>query len=83
MIGRQNSNHLSIFGFQVCTIMTNTTIGPQIDRLAAVNALLLAKDNQTCLDYKYDKMIGQMQNVSWDSDMASGSKCDEGQSIIV
>lgn len=54
--------------------MNNQTIGAQIDRLAAVNDLLLKQDNQTCLDYKYDKMVAEMRNTSWDSEMASGSK---------
>lgn len=54
--------------------MTNTSIGPQIDRLAAVNNLLLAQSEEKCLDYKYDKMVKEMQNTSWDSDMASGGK---------
>lgn len=63
-----------LLSFKVCKIMTNTSIGPQIDRLAAVNDLLLAQEAQKCLDYKYDKMIGEMRNISWESDMASGSK---------
>lgn len=54
--------------------MTNTSIGPQIDRLAAVNDLLLKQEGEKCLDYKYDKMIREMQNTSWTSDMASGSE---------
>lgn len=53
--------------------MNNQTIGAQIDRLAAVNDLLLKQENQTCLDYKYDKMVAEMKNTSWASDMASGS----------
>lgn len=53
--------------------MVNTTIGPQIDRLAAVNDLLLKQEKQTCLDYKYDKMVKEMSDVSWTSDMANGS----------
>lgn len=53
--------------------MTNTTVGPQIDRLADVNAILLKQANQKCLDYKYDKMIAEMRNTSWSSDAASGA----------
>lgn len=52
--------------------MENTNVGAQIDRLAAVNELLLSESNQTCLDYKYDKMIKLMQNTSWDADEAVG-----------
>lgn len=51
-----------------------TEIGAQIDRLAEVNKMLLDQANQTCLDYKYDKMIKTMQNTSWESDQANGGK---------
>lgn len=54
--------------------MNNQTIGAQIDRLAAVNDLLLKQEKQKCLDYKYDKMVAEMKNTSWDSEMASGSE---------
>lgn len=53
--------------------MNNQTIGAHIDRLAAVNDLLLAQAKEECLDYKYDKMVNEMRNISWDSDMANGS----------
>lgn len=56
---------------QVCKIMTNTSIGPQIDRLAAVNSLLLT-DKKKCFDYKYEKLISEMKNTSWDSEEAEG-----------
>lgn len=71
---KDNSPHATITIDQVCDIMVNQTIGPQIDRLAAVNKLLLDQGNQSCLDYKYDKMIESMQNTSWDSEQAEGSK---------
>lgn len=71
---KDNSPHATITIDQVCDIMVNTTIGPQIDRLAAVNDLLLNESKQKCLDYKYDNMIKLMQNTSWDSDEASGGK---------
>lgn len=54
--------------------MSNQTIGAQIDRLAAVNDLLLKQQNETCLDYKYDKMVKEMKNTSWEAETASGSK---------
>lgn len=66
------SPHAKITIDQVCDIMVNTTIGPQINRLAAVNDLILKQEKQDCLDYKYDKMVGKMRNNSWDSDVADG-----------
>lgn len=54
--------------------MLNTTMGPPVTRLGAVNELLRKESNTTCLDYKYDKMIADMKNVSWDSEMAKGAR---------
>lgn len=70
---KDNSPHATITIDDVCDIMINTTIGAQIDRLAAVNKLLLDQSKENCLDYKYDKMIKSMQNTSWESDVANGS----------
>lgn len=58
----------------VCDLMTNQTIGPPVTRLGAVNKLILKATNQTCLDYKYDKMIEGMRNVSWDAETAEGGR---------
>lgn len=57
----------------LCDIMTNQTIGPEVQRLAAVNMLLKTNKND-CLDYKYEKVINEMRNISWDSDAAEGCK---------
>lgn len=71
---KDNSPHAGATIDDVCNIMVNTKIGAQIDRLAAVNKLLLDQGHQKCLDYKYDKMIKLMQNTSWESDEAEGCK---------
>lgn len=52
--------------------MINTTIGPPVTRLAEVNKLLLNISKEECLDYKYDKMIEEMKNISWDAKVADG-----------
>lgn len=57
--------------------MTNTSIGPQVDRLAAVNALIMAAESKKCFDYKYDKLIAGMRNTSWESEDAEGGKTRE------
>lgn len=54
--------------------MTNTSIGPQVERLAAVNQLLLDQEKEKCLDYKYDKMVKEMKEISWEAEQANGSK---------
>lgn len=58
----------------LCNIMRNESIGPQVNRLAAVNDLLLNATNQTCLDYKYDNMINEMRNDSFDSKVSEGGR---------
>lgn len=71
---KDNSPHAKVTIDDICEIMENTKIGAQIDRLAAVNKLLLDQANEKCLDYKYDKMIQIMRNTSWDSSQADGCK---------
>lgn len=56
----------------ICEIMTNESMGPPIDRLAVINEMILEVGNQTCLDYKYDKMISEYRNSSWNSTIAEG-----------
>lgn len=68
----RDNNHVSID--DVCDLMCNQTLGAQVTRLAAVNSLLLKENEQKCLDFKYDKMIDQMKNVSWGSDVANGMR---------
>jgi hypothetical protein len=58
----------------ICDLMTNQTIGPPVTRLGEVNKMLLKSSNQTCFDYKYDKMIAEMKNVSWDAESSEGGR---------
>ncbi|GLV45531.1 uncharacterized protein CBL_02551 [Carabus blaptoides fortunei] len=48
----------------LCDIMTDDKLGSSLDRLANINSLLLDTYEQKCLDYKYDKMINELRNVS-------------------
>lgn len=68
----RDNNNVSID--DVCDLMCNQTIGPPVTRLAAVNSLLLKESKQKCLDYKYDKMVQEMKNTSWDSESANGMR---------
>lgn len=58
----------------VCGIMCNQTIGPPVTRLGQVHRMILADSNQKCFDYKYEKMIKEMKNTSWDSEVADGMR---------
>ncbi|XP_057668742.1 putative serine protease F56F10.1 isoform X1 [Diorhabda carinulata] len=71
---RESTRKLNITVDTLCDIMVNETIGPEVNRLAAVNDLLLRVNNETCLDYKYDKMIEELKNISWDSEASEGGR---------
>jgi len=58
----------------VCQIMVNTTIGTPVNRFAQVNAMLLNQSKEECLDYKYDKMVDEMKNISWSSKVSEGMR---------
>ncbi|XP_058463039.1 putative serine protease F56F10.1 [Malaya genurostris] len=71
---KDNSPHAKITIDQVCEIMTNQSIGVPVNRLAEVNKLVMIQDGEKCLDYVYNKTIKQMQNTSWDAEVASGAR---------
>lgn len=58
----------------VCDIMTNESSGSAVDRFAAVNTLMLETYQEPCLDYKYDKMIKEMKNDSWEGSASNGGR---------
>lgn len=58
----------------LCDVMLDEDIGPAVDRLAVVNNIILYNNGQKCLDYKYDKMLIQYRNISWDSEVSEGGK---------
>ncbi|XP_053402774.1 putative serine protease F56F10.1 [Mercenaria mercenaria] len=51
----------------LCEIMTDFTRGSAIQRYAYVNTLLLKTYSQSCLDFKYTKMIEDMRKTDWNS----------------
>lgn len=61
-IGKTKANEITID--DLCRIMTNQSIGTPVDRLAAVNNLLLTANEENCLEYNYDKMIEELRNTS-------------------
>uniref|UniRef100_A0A1B6MS95 Serine protease K12H4.7 n=1 Tax=Graphocephala atropunctata TaxID=36148 RepID=A0A1B6MS95_9HEMI len=54
----------------LCDIMINETIGTPYTRYAAVNSLMMKENNENCLEYKYDEMIKEIKNTTWDADTA-------------
>lgn len=57
-----------------CRTMLDESVGSEVDRLAAVNSLLLTAYNQTCLEYKYDKMINELKETDYKSKAAEGGR---------
>ncbi|KAF5295491.1 hypothetical protein FQR65_LT10479 [Abscondita terminalis] len=72
MGGTQKISNITID--TLCDIMTSKDKGSPIDRLAAVNSLLLDATNMKCLSYKYDEMIKELRDISWGSAMAEGGR---------
>ncbi|XP_060655457.1 putative serine protease K12H4.7 [Drosophila nasuta] len=52
---------------EICDSMVYNRIDTLVTRLSKINNLLLNVTQTTCLDYKYDKMISDIKDVSWDS----------------
>ena len=56
----------------VCTIMVDEKRGVPVNRLADVSNMLLKKNKEKCLDYKYSKMIDELRDVTWDKQEEAG-----------
>lgn len=69
---RASTLKLNLTVEKLCSIMTDKSLGNEINRLAAVNSLLLQTSNETCLDYKYDNMLDELRNTSWDAEASEG-----------
>lgn len=52
--------------------MTDFTRGSPIQRYADVNTLLLKTYSQSCLDFKYTKMVDDMKKTNWNSSAGEG-----------
>ncbi|GAB0089661.1 putative serine protease F56F10.1 [Sergentomyia squamirostris] len=52
---------------EFCAIMNNQAKGPALNRLAELNKLILDDEGTSCLDYKYDRMIKELQATTWDA----------------
>ena len=55
--------------------MTNQTIGDELDRYAAVNAMFLKMEGSETLDVSYQGYVEFMKNTTWTSPAAEGGKC--------
>jgi len=69
---RQNSQTANLTIETVCDILVDKKIGKPIDRFAYVSNMILNANEEKCLDYRYDKMIHELRNITWTSEQAEG-----------
>jgi len=53
-------------------MMTDKSVGDELERYAAVNELILKTYSQECLDYKYSKIIDSLRQTDWNSSASEG-----------
>ena len=58
----------------LCDIMNDADTGSPLDRLAAVNDLMMDAYDETCLDFSYDNMIAAMRDTSFSSANNTGMR---------
>lgn len=58
-------------------MLTATGGLPAYKKLAAFNDIVLAKSNETCMDYSYDNMISDLRNITWSSNGGTNTEYTE------
>lgn len=53
--------------------MENNSIASNLDKLSEINRSSLAEDRESCIDFKYDKMVNQLKNISIFAQTSYGS----------
>ena len=56
----------------LCSMMTNKTLGTELNRYAVVNSWLLESANQSSLDVSYSGLVAALRNTSWDAPASEG-----------
>jgi len=51
--------------FSTCAIMTDESIGEPMNRLAAVNDVMLNMSQEDCADHSYASYLSQLSNTTW------------------
>lgn len=52
--------------------MNDASRGDPINRLVALNRVYLTEKKEHCVDFKYKKMIKELQQTGWQSSVAGG-----------
>jgi len=50
--------------FSVCAILTDETLGSPLERLGAVNTMMLGENGEECLDHTYETFIAQLKDIN-------------------
>lgn len=58
----------------VCDVMTDGTLGPPVVRYGHLTVLLNKAFGANCTDFKYKKMIADLQQTSWNSSASEGGR---------
>lgn len=55
--------------------MIDASRGESVQRYADVNSLILDTQGEKCLDISYNSLVSSLNETSWNSKSAEGSKC--------
>ena len=51
--------------FSICAIMTDDSMSDPVDRLAAVNDIMLEMSGEECVDHTYQAFLQDLTNINW------------------
>ena len=51
--------------FSICAIMTDESLGEPMNRLAAVNDVMLSSSQEECLDHTYASFLSMLSETTW------------------
>ena len=73
---KDNRNGSFITIDTICNVLVDEKVGVPVNRLAQVSNMILKKNGEKCLDYKYTKMIEELRNVTWAEQNKDGGKTE-------
>jgi len=51
--------------FSICAVMTDESLADPVDRLAAVNEIMLEMSGEECVDHTYQAFLQDLTNINW------------------
>jgi len=71
-VGLQSARGTNITVDTLCGIMSDVSRGSEVERYAAVNDLILNVYEEKCQDFKYENMISELSQTTWNSSVSEG-----------